>query len=92
MEEYYAREIVYFTEPGKKNTAQTLRIAKDRASADGVKRVLIASTFGHTIEAALDIFDGVDVQLIIVGGKRSQFPNTLYKELRAGGHVVIFHS
>ena len=92
MKEYYAREIVYFTEPGKKNTAQTLRIVKDKTSADGVKRVLIASTFGYTIKAALDVFDGVDVQFVVVGGKRSQFPNALYEKLRAGGHVVIFHS
>lgn len=92
MKEYFTRETVYFTEPGKKNTAQTLRVARDKTSADHIKRVLIASTIGHTIKAALDVFDGIDVQFIVVGGRRSQFPQGLYEELQAGGHVVIFHA
>ncbi len=92
MEEYSTTEVVYFTEPGKKNTAQTLRIAKEKTSANHVKRVLIASTFGYTVKAALDVFEDIDVQFIVVGGKRSQFPNTLHEELLAGDHVVIFHS
>jgi hypothetical protein len=91
MEGYFTRETVYFTEPGKKNTSHTLRIARDRAAADDVKRVLIASTLGHTIKLALEAFDGVDVQFVVVGGRRSQFPEGLYEELQAGGHAVIFH-
>ena len=91
MEGYFTRETVYFTEPGKKNTAHTLQVARDKTSAYDIKRVLIASTLGHTIKAAIDVFDGIDVQFIVVGGRRSQFPGELIKDLEAGGHVMVFH-
>jgi hypothetical protein len=92
MKEYFTRETVYFTEPGKKNTAHTLRLARDKTAAYHIKRVLIASTLGYTIKLALEVFDGVDVQFMVVGGRRSQFPEGLYEELQAGGHVVIFNA
>jgi hypothetical protein len=92
MEGYHTRETVYFTEPGKKNTAHTLRVAREKTSAYDIKRLLIASTLGHTIRLALEVFDGVDVQFIVVGGRRNQFPSELLEELQAGGHVVVFHA
>ena len=91
MKDHFTRETVYFTEPGKKNTAHTLRVAREKTSAYDVKRVLIASTLGDTIRAALEVFDGVDVQFVVVGGRRRQFPSGLLEELQAGGHVVVFN-
>ena len=83
---------MYFSEPGKHNTKQTLRIAKERSASRPINRILVASTLGYTIENAFDVFDGVDVQFIVVGGRRSQFPDALYERLVDGGHLVIFHS
>lgn len=92
MKQHFSSLITYFNEPGLKNTEQTLQIAKERAVYNKIKRILIASTFGHTIQNALNVFDGIDIQFIIVGGKRSQFPEKLFEKLVDGNHIVIFNS
>ena len=89
---YSVKSVTYFEEPGIVNTEKTLEVVRDRASALEIKRILVASTFGHTIRMALDMFDEVDVQFIVVGGKKSQFPDELYSQLKEGSHEVIFHS
>ena len=85
-------EGTYFDEPGKKNTVQTLQIAKRYAAKKGIKKILVASTYGYTIESALEIFDGSDVKFIVVGGERNQFPEPLHDKLIQGNHRVIFNS
>ena len=92
MKQCFSSVITYFKEPGKRNTEHTLQIAKEKALYNKIKRILIASTFGCTIQNALDVFNGLDIQFIVVGGKRSQFPEKLYEKLLDGSHIVIFNS
>ena len=86
------RKITYFKEMGIINTEDTLRIARRRADETGLKTLLIASTFGHTIGKAFEVFDGGDYNYIMVGGKREEFPSEVYQSLVDGGHRTIFNS
>ena len=52
-------KIVYFENPGKENTEEVLRIAKQRAEELGIKTVLVASTAGYTALKAIDILEGL---------------------------------
>lgn len=58
--------ILYFDEPGKANTDDTLGIASERAEQLGIKQVVVASTHGYTAKEALNAFGGQDVQIIAV--------------------------
>jgi len=49
-------KIVYFAEPGKKNTDEVLRLAKLRAAELGIKGILVASTSGDTAVRAMEVF------------------------------------
>ena len=92
MNQNYVGVTTYFCEPGKLNTVPTLKIAKERMTHSDIKRILIASTLGYTIQKALNVFEGLDVQFFVVGGRREQFPESLYQTLIEKGHVVLFHS
>ena len=92
MKEYTTRKITYFNEPGIKNTVQTLLIARETAIKNNINRILIASTYGHTIKKALEIFNGMKIQFIVVGGKRNEFPDELYEKLIKENHQIIFNS
>ena len=85
------RKITYFKDMGIVNTNETLRIAKRRADETGVKTLLIASTYGHTALKALEFF-GTGYNFIVVGGKRGDFPDELYRRLLDGGHHTVFNS
>jgi len=85
------KKITYFKEMGIVNTDETLRIVKRSAEETGVKILLIASTFGHTAKKALALF-GTGYNLIVVGGKREEFPDELRHSLVDGGHRVVFNS
>jgi hypothetical protein len=85
------KKITYFKEMGIVNTDETLRIAKRRAEELGMKTLLIASTYGHTAEKALELF-GTGYNLIVVGGKREEFPDELRHSLVDRGHRVVFNS
>lgn len=52
---------VYFEKPGKENTGETLRIARQRAGETGIKTVLVASTKGETALKAIEVFKGLRV-------------------------------
>jgi len=54
-------KMVYFDNPGKENTDETLRIAKQRANELGVKTIVVASTGGDTAVKAADVFKGLKV-------------------------------
>jgi hypothetical protein len=49
---------VYFDNPGRENTDETLRLAKQRADELGIKTILVASTGGDTAVKAADVFKG----------------------------------
>ncbi len=85
------KKITYFKDMGIINTDETLRIAKRRADDTGVKTLLIASTYGHTIKKALECF-GSGYTFIVVGGKREEFPDELHRSLVDGGHRAVFNS
>jgi hypothetical protein len=60
------RRIVYFDGKGKVNTAETLRIARERAGELGIRQVLVASTHGGTALQAGDVFQGSGIEVIAV--------------------------
>lgn len=83
-------EITYFSEIGIVNTDETLRIAKEKAHKVGIETIIVASTRGHTIKRALELFEGSNTRFIVVGGPRKVFPSDLYEKLIEGGNRVIF--
>jgi len=52
---------VYFENPGRENTEEVLRIAKQRAEELGIKTILVASTTGDTAVKAIEAFSGMKV-------------------------------
>ncbi len=54
-------KIVYFETPGRENTEEVLRIAKQRAEELGIKTILVASTGGDAAVKAIDVFKGLKV-------------------------------
>ena len=51
----------YFDKPGQQNTAETLRIAKERADELGIKIAVIASTNGDSAAKAVEVCQGLKV-------------------------------
>jgi hypothetical protein len=85
---------MYFDEPGRGNTAQTLTLAYERGKALGLNEVVLASTTGDTAYAALDIFKGFTVISVTYhGGFREPFqnvmPTAVKKDLETKGVSVI---
>ena len=52
---------VYFDNPGKENTDEVLRIAKQRAQELGIKTIVVATTEGGTAAKAVDVFEGMKI-------------------------------
>lgn len=52
---------VYFERPGRDNTGEVLRIARQRAEELGIKTLLIASTRGETAVQAMSVLQGFRV-------------------------------
>ncbi len=52
---------VYFAHHGFKNTDETLRVARQRAEALGIKTLVVASTTGDTAVKAVERFKGFKV-------------------------------
>lgn len=57
-------KIVYFAEPGKRNTDEVLRLARLRAEELGIKTILVASTTGDTALKATEVFKGARVVVV----------------------------
>jgi len=55
---------VYFENPGKENTADVLRIAKQRADELGIKTIVLSSSKGVTAVKAMDAFQGLKVIVV----------------------------
>lgn len=94
--EWMEEKIVYFLEPGERNTETTLDLALARARARGIKKVILASTRGATALLAAKLLTGTDVKMVVVphqygflpDGQR--FPSELVPELEQQGHRVYF--
>jgi len=54
----------YFENPGKENTGEVFRIARQRAEELGIKTILVASTTGDTAVKAMDAFKGFRVIVV----------------------------
>lgn len=54
-------KIVYFDRPGRDNTEETLRIAKERADELGINIIVVATTVGDTAVRAVEVFKGKQV-------------------------------
>jgi len=91
--------IVYFEQPGKENTEETLRVALERAKARGINKVVLASTRGDTAKIAADLWAGQGIKLIIIPHQfgfaaepKQFFPEDLVVDLEKKGHKVHFAS
>jgi hypothetical protein len=88
-------KIVYFEEPGRENTEETLRLAAERAGLRGISKIVLASTRGDTARLAAARLAGTGVKLVVVphqyGFTETQrFPPELITELEEQGHRVHF--
>jgi hypothetical protein len=89
-------QIVYFEKPGKKNTAEVIKLVKDRAQARGINRFVVASTRGGTANDFLESVTKTEYRLVVVPwqfgfkGERHPFPQELVSKLRAENHEVHF--
>ncbi len=59
-------ETIYFPSPGKRNTMQTLELARRRAGDLNIRDIVVASYTGLTGIRACRIFDGFNI--VVVGG------------------------
>ena len=84
------RSIVYFEELGKGNTAATLKLACQRATELGIKRVVVSSSYGFTARRALVEFAGTGITLVVIGHFREEFDAALAEQLKGEGHQVLF--
>lgn len=87
-------KIIYFEHFGPENTDVTLSLARERAAALGIGKVVLASTTGATAQKALAYFR--EVKLIVVPHqfdfkrKENLFPRELVESIRKTGHEVHF--
>jgi uncharacterized protein len=72
-----------FEKPGSGNTEQTLKLAHSRATALGIKEVVLATTTGDTALKALDIFSGFTVVAVTYHcGFKDPFVRSMKPEIR----------
>lgn len=87
-------KIVYFEEPGAKNTAVTLKLALERARARGIKKIVVASTRGEVAKQAAEMWADSGIKMVIIphqfGFMGMRFPPELITELEKQGHTVHF--
>lgn len=88
-------KIVYFETGGEHNTGETLRLARERAAARGIKKMVVASTRGDTARAACDALGGSGIEMVVIPhqygfGQQQRFPQALVSELEQKGHHVHF--
>ena len=85
---------VYFREKGRVNTDETLRLAKERADALGIRNVVVASYTGETGVKASEVFEGFNLVVVAgVVGFREPDTSRLKEENRAvieknGGKII----
>ncbi|MEW6141767.1 MAG: pyruvate kinase alpha/beta domain-containing protein [Chloroflexota bacterium] len=84
----------YFNNPGKENTAEALRIAKERATQLGIKKIIVSSTTGPTALAAMEALKGFQVIIVTheAGFKEpntSEFPEDIRRQVQEKGGTVI---
>ena len=88
-------KIVYFEEAGADNTAETLRLAIERAKARGINKIILASTRGDTARSAAKLLTGTVITMVVIPhqythAQAQRFPQELISELEKQGHQVHF--
>jgi len=85
---------VYFERPGKENTDETLRLARDRADQLGIRDIVLASYTGYTALKAVEVFEGYN--LVIVAGvvgyrepNQDRLPPKVRNKIEAGGGKIV---
>jgi len=58
------QQITYFSEPGKANTDEVLKLAFQRAEELGIKHIVVATTTGETALKAAEAMKEQDVKII----------------------------
>lgn len=83
---------VYFEEPGPENTEATLRLARERAAALGIRDVVVASYTGHTGAQAAEVFEGCNLIVVagVVGPDRAPMPEDERVVIEAAGGKILF--
>ncbi|HUW63651.1 MAG TPA: pyruvate kinase alpha/beta domain-containing protein [Spirochaetia bacterium] len=89
-------KITYFENLGPENTETTFGLVRERATALGIGKLVLASTTGATAREALEFFKDQGLKLIVVPHqfdfkrKENPFPQELVQTLRKAGHEVHF--
>lgn len=83
-----------FDKPGKKNTEETLTLARDSAKKYGIGEVVVASTKGDTAYRAIEVFDGVQIIAVTYhAGFKTPFRHVMeekvMEDLRAKGVRLV---
>ena len=84
----------YFEQPGRENTEEVLRIARQRAEELGIKTIVVASSTGDTAVKAMDVFQGLRVIIVTyVTGFRTpdtqEFTEANRKNVESKGGVIV---
>ena len=88
--------ITYFEQEGKVNTAEVLALAREKAQASGIKKIVLASTTGETARAAAEAYKGSGIQLVVIPWQFgfatdiNPFPREIVSEIESMGHLVHF--
>jgi len=90
------RTTIYFENPGKEHTEETLKIALEGAKERDIDTVVISSTTGSTALKAIEIFEGSGLKLVFVThqtGYRALgvqlLPDETRKKLEEAGAIVV---
>jgi len=90
-----AKKIVYFDHPGKQNTDDTLRLARERADELRIRTVVIASVKGRTAVKAMDVFDGFNIVIVAAHTGWSKADHQWFEDearqkvISRGGNILI---
>ncbi|MEJ2736623.1 MAG: pyruvate kinase alpha/beta domain-containing protein [Anaerolineae bacterium] len=85
---------VYFLKAGPANTARTLELARGRAEALGIRKILVATTTGATGAQATQVLQGLEVVAVThstgFGGPDTQELTAQHREaIEAGGGKIL---
>ena len=85
---------MYFDQPGKENTNQTLKLAAERGRELGINEVVVASSGGETAYRAMELFGGFRLTVVTYhcGFKepfKSRMPDDVRKNIESKGIRVI---
>ena len=85
-------QTVYFEKGGPENTAETLRLAKARADALGIRDIVVASYSGYTGAAAAEVFARYNLVVVpgVIRPERAPMDPTYRAAIEAAGGKLLF--